>query len=953
MRRFLVLAALLCAVSFLVAPLASAQTGTGKINGKVTDAQGGVLPGATVMATEVDTGLDTTVTSNAAGIYVFPSLPRGNYRVTISLPGFNNFVREGLVLITGLSITVDASLQVAGVAETITVTGESPMIATAESKVGGVVENVYIENAPINTRDVQQLALLVPGARPANRFDPTKSRVPAITFGTNASGRGVLFTIDGGDNTDDAVGGIVQQISMDSVQEFEVVTARFKAEHGRSGGGAITIVTKSGTNQFKGSVFEFFRDKGLNAKTQPEKDAGIDKAPYRRHQFGAALGGPIVSDRSFFFVTYERVQEDVNSILTVPPEALAAFSPAFIESAGGLGVVDQPFRRNYLTAKFTQQFNPNNRLDVRFAYEDNVRDGDQIGTGFGANFTGDAAAVQTNDLWSILGRHQLLIGQQGLNEFVFQASDFVNEITSITQSDFHTPGKPTLFYPSLTTGQNQSAPQRTDQRKYHFRDSFSWTVAEHDMKFGGELLWVDELSADVPFSSQGQFYYANDGDPVNASFDFTQFDFIPPLVQPNKDYGLYAQDDWRITSSLTLNLGVRYDLEVGTLGTLEYSPNALRLINDSRSPFAGEGLPEDDKNNVAPRLGFAWDIGNDGKTVVRGGYGLFFDKIVYNASLFTDADFLGVRGVEVENPTFGPNNLPPFDSLFAQFGFPLPQDPIIAPGTHFQFARTQQVTFGISQQITPTLALDVDYVRADTKLRGKSYDLNERNIPGAQSSRLFFPQYAGRLRVAESLGEDRYNGLQVSLRKRFRDKATFTINYTLGKLEGTAQTGWADEAECRACLGNDRDYGPLNNDTRNRLVLAGVFQLPADFQVSAFFQGESGRPYTAFSTLDKNGNGRRSATSPIDFMPGANGEPAGRGNALGDGTYTMDIRVVKFFRLGGSKDLQVMFEGFNLFNRVNKGRNFEPTFESSNFGGWQGELWTDQFQAQLGIRFTF
>jgi hypothetical protein len=259
----------------------------------------------------------------------------------------------------------------------------------------------------------------------------------------------------------------------------------------------------------------------------------------------------------------------------------------------------------------------------------------------------------------------------------------------------------------------------------------------------------------------------------------------------------------------------------------------------------------------------------------------------------------------------------------------------------------------VSRQITSTLALDADYVRADTRGRGKSYDINERRIPGQQSSRLFYPEYAGRLRVADSVGEDTYNGLQLSLRQRFTDKATFTVNYTLGKLEGTAQTGWADEAECVPCVGDSRDYGPLNNDTRNRLVLGGIFQLPADFQVSLFYQGESGRPYTSYSSLDLNGNGRRSSTGPLDLVDGPNGEPAGRGNVLGDATHTLDFRLAKFFRFGGTKDLQVTFDGFNLFNRVNKGRNFEATQESSNFGNWTGELWTDQFQVQLGIRFTF
>jgi len=328
---------LLVGLSLLLAVSALAQTA--RVGGKVTDQQGGILPGATVTITNVATGLSSEVVTNAAGSYLFPSLDPGSYRLAVAMQGFAGWVREGIILVTGQGITMDAPLQVEGVTETVTVTGESPMISTRESKVGGVVDSESIENVPINTRDVQSLALLVPGAKRANNFDPTKGRVPAISFGTNGTGRGILYMLDGGDNTDDAVGGIVQQVSMDSIQEFEVVTSRIKAEHARAGGGAITMVTKSGTNEFHGSVFEYFRDKSLNAETEPEKLAGAGKAPFKRHQFGGVLGGPIVRDKAFFFVTYERVQEDFNSILSIAPEALAAFDPAFIESHGGIGPV--------------------------------------------------------------------------------------------------------------------------------------------------------------------------------------------------------------------------------------------------------------------------------------------------------------------------------------------------------------------------------------------------------------------------------------------------------------------------------------------------------------------------------------------------------------------------------------------------------------------------------------
>ncbi len=937
------------------AGLATAQTG--KIGGKVTDSQGGVLPGATVVVRNVNTGLSLTQVTNAAGAYNFPSLDPGTYRVEVGLPGFNSYTRDGLILTTGQSITVDAALDVAGVSETVTVTGESPMLNTRESKVGGVVENEQIENVPINTRDTQQLALLVPGARPAERFDPTKSRVPAISFGTNAAGRSILYTLDGGDNTDDAVGGLLQQISMDAVQEFEVVTSRIKAEYGRAGGGAVQIVTKSGTNEYKGSVFEFFRDKGLNATTQPEKDAGLEKAPFRRHQFGGVLGGPIVQDKAFFFVNYERVVEDVNSVLSLAPEVQGAYSQEFLSSHGGLGAIEQPFRRNYFLAKYTQQFNPANRLDVRYSYEDNGREGDQVGTGFTANATFDNAATQTNDLQSVLGRFQTIVGTSGFNEFVVSWSDFENVIQSVTQSDFVTPGTPTLLYPSLTAGQNTAAPQRTFQTKLDFRDTFSYSLDTHEMKFGGNVAHVDPFGAHIPFSSQGTFQYANDGDPENQSIFFSMFDIIPIIDRPNTDVGFFAQDDWRVTENLTLNLGVRYDVEYGTLSDIEYGTNGRFLIDDPRSPYFGQGTPQDDKDNIAPRLGFAWDVQNDGKTVVRGGWGIFYDKIVYNASLFTDIDFVGVRGVALDGNDFpggvipfGPGNIPTFDELFATFGFPQPFEPIIPPG--FEFAKSSQFTIGVSRQIDPTLALDVDYIHSEGSQRGKQSDLNERTVAFDNNSRLFFPELRGRLRVTDSIGEDTYDGLQMSLRKRFSNSMQFVANYTLSEVAGNAESNFGTEAECRACIGDARDIGPYTNDATHRVVLSGIFQLPADFQFSALYQGESGRALSSYSSQDLNGNGRLSSTAPIDMTEGPNGEPAGRGNFRGEPTHTIDMRLAKFFRFG-DRNLQVMFEAFNLFNRVNWGNKLNQIAESASFGQPTGELNIDQLQIQLGVRFTF
>ena len=684
-----------------------------------------------------------------------------------------------------------------------------------------------------------------------------------------------------------------------------------------------------------------------------------------------------MQDKAFFFATYERVKEDSNSTLGVTPEVETAFNPAFLAAHGGLGNIEQPFTRNYFTGKYTQQFNSANRLDVRYAYEDNIRNGDQVGDpGFSFNRTFDQAAFQSNDLWSILARFQTILGTGSLNEFIFQVNDFENVIQGIGQPDFHSPDQPTLDFPGLRVGQSTSTPQATFQKKWQFRDTFSMSVDTHDLKFGGGLLKGDPFGFDLPFSNNGFFAYANDGDPIDQAFNFTQFDLIPPLEIPYTVYGFFAQDDWRIGESLTLNLGIRYDYENGVLSNVPYGVNGLRIIEDPRSPYFGQAncsgefngvlnsfCLEDDGNNWAPRLGFAYDIGARGVTVVRGGWGRFYDKIVANATLFTLIDAVGVRGVSIlGNPgdiPFGPNNVPSFDEIFAEFGFPLPFDRIITP--IYEVPYSDQFTIGISHQITPQIAFDVDYVRSDGKDRGKRTDLNEMRVPNVQSSRLFndgtIParQFGGRLRTVDPFGEDTYDGVQLSLRKRFSNRSQFTVNYTWSELRGNAESGFATEAECRACVGDSRDIGFYENDTTHNFIVGGIYQFPGDWQVSGLFQAESGRPLTAQSSLDLNGNGRRSSTADLDMVEGPNGEPAGRGNFRGESTMTVDLRVAKMLNLGGAKQLQLMAEFFNLFNRVNRGRNLgEPRQLCSQFGLWdQSGLETNQFQMQIGVRFNF
>ncbi|MFQ5792461.1 MAG: TonB-dependent receptor domain-containing protein, partial [Acidobacteriota bacterium] len=467
--------------------------------------------------------------------------------------------------------------------------------------------------------------------------------------------------------------------------------------------------------------------------------------------------------------------------------------------------------------------------------------------------------------------------------------------------------------------------------------------------------------ADVPFGSNGTFYYDSDTAPLDAA-TFFSLTSGPGLAQrDNTAIGLYAQDDWRVNDQLTLNLGVRYDVEIGTLSDIPFADEIDFLLRQHpNSPWAGVGALEDDKNNIAPRLGFVWDIGGRGITAVRGGYGLFYDQVILNTTLFNDLDVGDppFRLISAENPPFGPDNRPSGDELAATYGFGL-FNRSVSPD--FKLPHTWQASVGVSHQFTDTLALDVDFIHSEASDLSKMSNPNERrfDVDGDgkkdNESRRFWPDRKGRLRILIPEGQDEYNGLQMSLRKRMANNVQFVVNYTLGDLEGNAQ-GLYDAHEDFDTIGNDKDIGALPNDVRHRFVVGTIFRLPYDFMINALIQAESARPVgrgaDSAQDLNDNGDGGTSGHN-VDWAPGPNGEAPGRGNFRGEPVYTFDLRVVKVIPTGGDTNIQVMAELFNIFNRVNWGPNFGNRPEAGNFGLTTGELFTDQFQAQLGIRFTF
>ena len=519
----------------LVATPALAQQTTGNITGQIVDGQGAAVPGVTVTGKNAATGFTRSDVSDVQGIYRLTALPIGTYDLTAELAGFQKVENKGIEVSVGQTLTIAMTLQLASVSETVTVTGESPLIETGASSVGGVVDVARIENMPLNGRQFANLAATIPGVTMGFHTDPTKSTQYSPQIG-GGNGRNLNYQIDGGDNNDDTVGGLLQLFPLEAIQEFNFVTSRYKAEYGRSNGGVMNIVTKSGTNQMQGSWFTLLRDDTMNSMTQTEKDSDSEKQDYRRYQYGGSFGGPIVRDRVHYFGAYERTQQDtfqvVNTLGLFPNED---------------GTYATPYRETLLTAKGTMNLNPQHYMSVRYGRNENSQP-------YGADplVPPSGWGTSENNFNSFNLNHNWVLGGTKLNEFIFQYADFRNHIGANSFDPTQN------FRNSVSIGQNGNTPQTTEQKKYQFRNDFSWSLSGmgglgHDIKAG--VNYIHEPRLFITFNTGTNDYTYNhlDNDINGPLSSVTRNGGAAEANIPLDQYAFYIQDDWRVTDRLTLN----------------------------------------------------------------------------------------------------------------------------------------------------------------------------------------------------------------------------------------------------------------------------------------------------------------------------------------------------------------------------------------------------------------
>jgi hypothetical protein len=981
-------------IAFLVAVLVStggaalAQTGATTVDlaGTVFDATKAVLAGATVTATNLATGVERAAVSGRDGRYAIPALPPGAYRIRAELAGFEPQRFESVPLALGEAAEIPFELKAGGPTETVTVAGATPQLDPRRTSVSALISPRQIEWLPTNGRDFLAFSVLVPGVG----TDRTPYQGAVATSGLTFAGQGPRFnniTVDGLDNNDVTVGAVRAAFSQEAVQEFQVTANSFSAEFGKASGGLVNIITKSGGNLFSGNAFVYFRDDALNAREHFETydPAGnrLDqkKAPFSRYQFGGTFGGPIRRDRAFFFLSAEWLRSQANNFVNIDDTThITAFGTDYgtvvdiLEKAGfpiDLGHLPYRVDTGQVLGRVDADLTGRHRLAARVSWGDRLdenveRWGGQIARSRGASLDGR----------DVMGSASLtsMFSPRVLNDLRFQIAYHDQNMLSFDPKcagacDREDEGGPTVEVAGIAAGRQRFTPQpRTDVR-YQVVDTFSRAAGSHLLKAGADVSWIDQRHQALPLHFGGRYYFmdltASQAASVGLPGPVTALQALA-LGRPNSymqgygnaattgwysDLSLFAEDEWRAGDRLTLKLGVRYQNQFWPKMTM----NVPGL-----PPY---GWPADN-NNVAPRLGVAWQPAGDRKTIVRGAYGIYYQNIIASLWGLTDGingepehvQTLVLRRAQAYQAWQTPDKkVPQPPGTFSAFSY------IIQPGLDTPYAH--HASAGVDRDLGRDLTASASavFVRGFNNIGNMDYPTA---VPAVN------------WRQFTAWGESWYRGLTLSLRKRYAGRYEFLAAYTWSKAEDM-MADFAFQQPMDQGKGRNPDdpaglplgfvpeseKGPSLQDERHRVVLSGVYTFPRGFTVSAIVTAGSGRPYNilAGSDLNQNGDGSSGGTSDRPWtVPGDMTTFIGRNAGMMPGTSSVDVRVAKRFDLGGRAQLDLMADLFNLFNRTNYtqvknvfGSKAYPTNPDPTLGFGQFTEAGPPFQAQLAARISF
>jgi len=869
------------------------------IGGRVIDPQDAVVPAARVTVTQVETNVTREIATDAEGRFRFPYLQVGPYQVTISKAGFSDVVHV-LTLTAGAAFELPISLSVASVNADVSVTAEATVIDAARSQIAGTVERAEVQSVPLNGRNFLDVALLIPGVSPTNvggtQLFAETSAVPGSGLSV-ASQRNFSnnFIVDGLSANDDAAGLSGIPLGIDAIEQLQVITSGGQAELGRSLGGYVNVVTRSGTNRAHGDAYSYFRDDRLNAANALTGQT----LPMTQMQFGASIGGPVRKDRTFYFTNIERRTLDQSGLTTIAEADVDAINARLVEtgypgSQVSTGVFPNPVDTTHLVGKIDHQFSGTDQVSIRYSLYDVASTNSR---GAGALSAPSASAGLDNRDQSVGVGNTVTLSPRTVNETRGQIAR--GDLTALPSD----PIGPAVSIAGVAAfGTASGSPTGRVNTLYQVVDNLSHAVGPHALRAGVDLLYNDS-SITYPRSIRGAYTFSSLPNFLTGAYNnagFTQTFGATTVTQTNPNVGVYAQDEWKVGSALTLNLGLRYDLQF------------LETIKT-------------DRDNISPRFGVAWLPWSSRRTVIRGSTGVFYDRIplraVANALLSAgnSTDLGSLRQISV---TLAPaqTSAPVFPQIL----------PAAVPSTTLvnfttmdpqaQNARSHQVSVEVEQQLGARSTISAGY----QYLRGLDLLIQiNQNVPacvasGGNNGCRPNPAYANNSQYS-SEAESSYHGLFVSFVQRPTTWGSYRVSYTLSKsMNNVGENFFSGPIDP---FDLSKDWGRSDDDQRHRLVLNGSLSAPLDaatttwerishgFQVSGLVQYYSALPFNI--------------TSGVTTIQGTAGRPIvdgafiGRNTGIGSDFFSVGARIARAFHVGNGTQVDAILEAFNLTNHRN------------------------------------
>ncbi|MGI8746049.1 MAG: TonB-dependent receptor [Bryobacteraceae bacterium] len=908
---------------------AQVEIGGATLNGTVTDSTGAAVPNARVTATSTATGLTRTTQTNATGLYSLSGLPVSTYDLTVDSQGFKTAKRTAIDLSVGAVATVDVTLEIGTAQETVSVTAEVPVVETTRSQTSTTVTSQQVRDLPINGRNFLDFTVLTPGVV----RDP--SRGGDLSFG-GQRGTSNSLVVDGSDSNNvffgqstgrSGTGRNPYSFSQDAVQEFQVNTNTYNAEIGRAGGGVINVITKSGTNDFHGTAFEFFRDKALNANSWENNKNNRPKRAYHFNQFGGNLGGPIIRNKAFFFFDYDGQRNTTPNpvFLTVAPPSDALSQQAFAQLQPSLGSYANALNNNVYLAKVDLDLTSAQRLSVR--YNANRFQGvnfENSGSSSAQEHTGNSNV--TTD--SVAANHNWVFGPRAVLESRFawtrdNEPGFAN--TTAPEAVIRQNGTAVL-----SIGRNSYSPRYTNARTYQWAESMSYVLGRHNIKYGLDINF-EKIDNFFPGNFSGSYTFNSYSDFASKKpFSFTQgfagASTTGALTQPNvNEYAFFVQDSWRTTERLTLNYGLRYD----------FFNYAQPSVKNPDPGLAAMGLDTSrihrDPNNIAPRFGFAYKANQAGTIVARGGYGIYYGR---TPSILTGTAF-SQNGIQVQTYTLNAatGGIPTYPNILTAPPALNRRPDIFVFAPNYVQPLTHQWSFNLEVQLARDYAVTVGYLGVRGEHLTQTRDINlfpeDANLrhPGIGGPARPNPAF-GRISLFDSNADSVYHGGFVQLTKRFAHGLALQTSYTFSKAIDddpdftSVVVGPDDSKNPRDTLRPGLDRGRANADIRHRFVFAGIWDigyghamqngfaraLLSGYQLSTISQVQSGRAFSQTSGTDLNNDGNISSDRPLF---------AGRNTIDGPGFASVDLRFTRDIGIRERARLRLIAEAFNLTNRAN------------------------------------